>query len=51
MQIHDELVLDVPSEEILEIKNEIPTIMEKVNIVEIPLKVNAGYGENWLNLG
>ena len=48
LQVHDELVFDMHKEEraILEpmIKNE----MEKAFQLEVPLDVEVGVGENWL---
>ena len=51
MQVHDELVFEINSNEIEEIKNIILPIMEGANLPMVPLKVNlkvdVGYGNNW----
>ena len=48
IQVHDELVLDVVKEELDIIKNEVKGIMENVIHMNVPLKVDIGHGENWL---
>lgn len=46
--MHDELVLDVVKEELDIITNEVKEIMENVIHLNVPLKVDIGHGENWL---
>ena len=48
MQVHDELVFDVRSNELDLFKNNIRSIMENVVKTEVPLLVDVGYGKNWL---
>jgi DNA polymerase-1 len=48
MQVHDELVFDVRSNELDLFKNNIKSIMENVVKTEVPLLVDVGYGKNWL---
>ena len=48
LQVHDELIFDVlPSEKDI-VKMIVKTKMEKVYDTSIPLKVEFGFGENWL---
>ena len=48
LQIHDELVFEVPKTEIEQVKEMITSEMENVVKLNIPLKVDIGMGENWL---
>ncbi len=48
LQVHDELVFEVQNE-ILEVCSiEIKKIMENIHSLNVPLKVNIGVGQNWL---
>jgi DNA polymerase-1 len=47
MQVHDELVLEVPQAELEEIKERIPQLMQSVATLEVPLVVELGVGDNW----
>jgi DNA polymerase-1 len=47
LQIHDELVLETPFEEVDHIKEVTKNIMEKVVALKVPLKVEIGIGRNW----
>lgn len=47
MQVHDELVLEVPKEELDIIKKEVPRIMSKVASLDVPLIADIGSGINW----
>ena len=48
LQVHDELVFDVPKNEIDEIKILIKEEMENTFKLEVPLVVDIGIGANWL---
>ena len=48
MQVHDELVLDVPQKEIVEIIDILRYNMESAMELKVPLKVDIGYGKTWL---
>lgn len=48
LQIHDELLFEVPKEEIVDLKALIQPEMENVIQLKVPLKVEMGTGENWL---
>jgi DNA polymerase-1 len=47
MQVHDELVLEVPEGELATIKQELPSLMNGVAKLAVPLLVEVGVGPNW----
>jgi DNA polymerase-1 len=47
MQVHDELVFEVPGEELEWVKQAIPTIMASVAELRVPLIAELGFGANW----
>ena len=47
MQVHDELVLEVPDEEIEPTKAKLRELMQSVATLDVPLVVEVGVGENW----
>jgi DNA polymerase-1 len=47
MQVHDELVLEVPIEEIDAITEGVRTRMQDVAQLDVPLIVDVGVGDNW----
>jgi DNA polymerase-1 len=47
MQVHDELVLEVPEAELDEVKGKVRELMQNVAKLEVPLIVDVGVGENW----
>jgi DNA polymerase-1 len=47
MQVHDELVLEVPDHEIEKMKDELPLLMGAVTKLDVPLLVEVGVGPNW----
>ncbi len=48
MQVHDELLFDVPQEELDEVKSIVRDGMENAIQLDVPLKVDMGTGRNWL---
>jgi DNA polymerase-1 len=48
MQVHDELVFEVPEEEMDLIKDMVIEEMENAMSLSVPIKVDASFGENWL---
>jgi DNA polymerase-1 len=50
MQIHDELVFDVPAEEIRELTEMVRERMENVLELGVPVKVKIQKGKNWLDM-
>ncbi|HEX6321052.1 MAG TPA: DNA polymerase I [Burkholderiales bacterium] len=47
MQVHDELVLEVPDAELETVKANIRDLMQSVAQLEVPLLVEVGIGDNW----
>jgi len=47
MQVHDELVFEVPESEVAWLKNEVPRIMAGVADLKVPLLAEVGVGANW----
>jgi DNA polymerase-1 len=47
MQVHDELVLEVPDSEVELVKRELPGLMTGVAKLDVPLLVDLGVGANW----
>ena len=48
LQVHDELVFDMHSEEVDELKALVKGRMEGAMRLEVPLVVDMGMGKNWL---
>src|SRR5689334_336080 len=47
LQVHDELVLEAPDEELERIERDLPDLMTSVATLRVPLKVDVGTGPNW----
>ena len=47
LQVHDELIFDVPKKELEKTTTLMKTVMETVAHLEVPLVVDTGYGSNW----
>ena len=47
MQVHDELVLEVPESELERVKLRVPELMSGVAKLEVPLVAEPGVGMNW----
>ena len=47
MQVHDELVLEVPEAELETVKANVVGLMQSVATLDVPLVVEAGVGDNW----
>jgi DNA polymerase-1 len=50
LQVHDELVFEVPENEIDEMKSLVREQMEKADALSVPLQVEMGVGANWRDL-
>jgi DNA polymerase-1 len=50
MQIHDELIFDVPKEEVATVTEIVRRIMEKSIPLDVPVKVNCAAGKNWAEM-
>ena len=48
LQVHDELVFDVYKPELEELKTMIKSEMENAYTLSVPLDVELGVGNNWL---
>ncbi|WP_029148050.1 DNA polymerase I [Methylophilus sp. 5] len=47
MQVHDELVLEVPDAELALIQENLPKLMQSVATLDVPLLAEVGSGSNW----
>ena len=47
LQVHDELVFEVPEEELEQVRELVRVEMETAVPLDLPLKVDIGTGENW----
>ena len=50
LQVHDELLLEVPDDELEAVKPLVIDIMSNAYELDVPLKVDASMGANWLEL-
>jgi DNA polymerase-1 len=48
MQVHDELLFDVPRDELDEVRSIVVDGMENAIRLDVPLKADVGVGRNWL---
>jgi DNA polymerase I len=48
LQVHDELLLEVPDNEVERVKEVVRTEMESVYDLSVPLVVDIGVGRNWM---
>ena len=47
MQVHDELVFELPESEVDWLKTHIPRMMAEVAALKVPLLAEVGVGANW----
>jgi len=47
LQVHDELLLEVPDDELVDIRTHLPRLMTQVAGLKVPLVVELGVGANW----
>jgi len=47
MQVHDELVLEVPQEELISVQKALPALFANVAKFDVPLVAKVGVGKNW----
>ena len=47
MQVHDELVLEVPAEHLAAVRSQVVALMSAAAALRVPLRVDAGQGANW----
>jgi DNA polymerase-1 len=50
LQVHDELVFEVPEAEVDTMKQLVQQQMQQVHPLRVPLLVEAGVGANWRDL-
>ncbi|MDB9315434.1 DNA polymerase I [Spirulina sp. CS-785/01] len=50
LQVHDELVLEVPPQELTDLREKIRTTMENAVELSVPLVVEVRTGENWMEV-
>ena len=48
LQVHDELLLEVPQKEVERTTEIVREEMESVHAMDVPLVVDVGVGENWM---
>jgi DNA polymerase I len=47
LQVHDELVFEVPDEELEVMKKLVPEVMESALALDVPLRADVSVGKNW----
>ena len=47
LQVHDELVFEVPADELQAMQELVPSVMENALALDVPLKVDVHYGQTW----
>ena len=47
LQVHDELLLEVPDGELMDVRTHLPRLMSQVADLKVPLVVEVGVGPNW----
>lgn len=47
LQVHDELVFEVPQDELEAMQQLVPEVMESALELNVPLKVDVNYGQSW----
>ncbi len=47
LQVHDELVLEVPDAELMTVRQHLPALMASVGQLQVPLLVEVGVGPDW----
>lgn len=50
LQVHDELILEAPEDELDQLQQIVPSIMEKTVSLKVPLKVDHSSGKTWYDL-
>lgn len=49
LQVHDELIIEAPKEELDQLIEIVPAIMEHTVALNVPLKVDYSYGKSWFD--
>ncbi len=50
LQVHDELIIEAPKNEIDQLTKIVPAIMESTVQLKVPLKVDYAYGDSWFDV-
>ncbi len=50
LQVHDEVVLDCPREEVQKVERLVAEVLEGAMKLRVPLQANVASGQNWLEL-
>ena len=50
LQVHDELIFDMPKDQAGELKESIRRVMEGAGQLDVPLQVDMKMGEDWYNM-
>ncbi|WP_368652304.1 DNA polymerase I [Ornithinibacillus sp. 4-3] len=50
LQVHDELIIEAPEEEIEKLEEIVPAMMEKTVKLSVPLKVDYAHGDSWYDV-
>ena len=50
LQVHDELIFEAPPEELEQLKKIVREVMESAIQLDVPLKVDAGFGKSWYDV-
>ena len=50
LQIHDELIFEAPEEEIDQLRELVPKVMDSAVKLDVPLKVESKVGDTWYDL-
>ena len=48
LQVHDELVFDVHRSEMERVQPKVEEMMKNAYQLDVPIDVDSGFGENWL---
>ncbi|MFK5282082.1 DNA polymerase, partial [Lacticaseibacillus paracasei] len=48
-QVHDELIFEAPEEEIVQLSELVPKVMDSAVHLDVPLKVESHYGPTWFD--
>lgn len=47
LQVHDELIFEVPEHELKEMEALVPDVMARTMKLDVPLKADVSYGDTW----
>ena len=50
LQVHDELVLEAPEEEVEDVRGIVRQEMEQAAHLRVPLKVDLNVADNWMDM-